>query len=233
MKIAIMQPYFLPYLGYFQLIHAADKFVVYDNIEYTKQSWFNRNRILLNGKDHLFTIPLTKSSDYLKVNEKFISDTFEADRKKILAQIQSAYRKAPYFKEVYPVIESIFKANKKNLFEYLYNSLLAVLSLLSIDTEIIISSDVTIDHELKGADKVIAICNTLQGATYYNPIGGVTLYNKELFKQHGIDLYFLEMIPEPYDQGTGSFISHLSIIDVLMFNGPEQTKRMLDQYKLI
>ncbi len=95
MKIAIMQPYFVPYLGYFQLISAVDKFVVYDNIEYTKKGWINRNRILINNKDSMLTINLKKSSDFDNVINKEISNEF--NRKKVLNKIKTSYKNAPFF----------------------------------------------------------------------------------------------------------------------------------------
>ena len=120
MKLAVMQPYFMPYLGYFQLINAVDEFIVYDNIQYTKKGWFNRNRYLKNGTDDIFTIPLKKDSDYLDVNKRIISETFE--RKKLISQLQNAYCKAPYFKDTMPLIREILNFSDVNLFKFIYNS---------------------------------------------------------------------------------------------------------------
>jgi hypothetical protein len=233
MKIAIMQPYFFPYLGYFQLIKAVDIFVVYDNIKYTKKGWINRNRILLHGKDVLFTIPLVKSSDFLTVKEKFISAEFNAGKEKILAQIRGAYCKAPYFEETYPVLESAFSYQNKNLFDFVFNSVITVLGLLAINTKIVISSSLPIDHELRASSKVIAICNHFQATTYINLIGGTTLYTGKEFAEHGIDLRFHNLIVTPYNQAAKSFMSHLSIIDVLMYNGRQRATAMLEQYQLL
>ncbi len=98
MKVAIMQPYFLPYIGYFQLINAVDKFVIYDNIEFTKKGWINRNRILVNGKDEFISLPITKASDFLHANQRYLASNFENEKNKILRKIKESYRKAPYFK---------------------------------------------------------------------------------------------------------------------------------------
>jgi hypothetical protein len=232
-KIAIMQPYFLPYLGYFQLIKAVNAFVVYDNIKYTKKGWINRNRILLNGKDTLFTIPLANSSDFLPVNQKFIANDFEGKKEHILAKIQQAYRKAPYFNAIFPCLEAIFNFESHNLFDFIFYSLQMVVGLLHINTPLIVSSTLPVDPETKGNKKVLAICQSLEATTYINPIGGIGLYTGKEFKEHGINLYFHNMDVVPYRQAGNDFISHLSIIDVLMYNSPERVNEMLDQYKLL
>lgn len=232
-KIAVMQPYFLPYLGYFQLIKAVNVFVVYDNIKYTKKGWINRNRILLDGRDILFTIPLAGSSDFLPVNEKHIADDYDNQKVKMLARIQQAYRKAPYFNDIFPIVERIFNCKSRNLFDFIFYSIQVILDLLSIKTPLVVSSTLLIDPRYKGVDKVIAICNSIQADTYINPIGGIRLYTGKEFKNSGIDLYFHHMDVVPYKQAAGTFISHLSIIDVLMYNSLEQVNTMLGQYTLI
>ena len=87
MKLAIMQPYFFPYIGYFQLIKSVDEFVIYDNIQYTKKGWINRNRILVNGTDYLISLPLKKDSDYLNVVDRQLAESWEKDRTKLLTLI--------------------------------------------------------------------------------------------------------------------------------------------------
>src|SRR5882757_6361350 len=121
-KTAIMQPYFLPYIGYWQLINSVDEFVVYDNIEFTKKGWFNRNRILEIDHDRLFTVPVKKDSDYLPVNQRYRSDDSDVENARTLRIIQVNYKKAPYFMDVYPLIEECFMYEDKNLFEYIYSS---------------------------------------------------------------------------------------------------------------
>ncbi len=231
MKLAIMQPYFMPYIGYWQLMNAVDMYVVYDNIEYTKKGWFNRNRVLLNGKDYLFTIPVKKDSDYLDVCERYVADDFK--KEKLLNLFCEAYRKAPYYSNIYPEIEKMVLYSDTNLFKYIYNSICAVKELLGIKTKIIISSSIDIDHSLKGKDKVIAICKELGASEYYNAIGGQSLYDKNEFKNNGIELKFLKSELVPYKQLKNDFVAGLSIIDVMMFNSPEEIKQMLDKYELI
>ncbi len=227
MKCAIMQPYFLPYIGYFQLINAVDKFVLYDNIEFTKKGWINRNRILVNGKDEYFTLPLKKDSDYLHVDQRKLADNFPAEKAKLLRKFTAAYTKAPQFQTVFPLLESIFNNPDENLFQFIFQSLRSVCEYLDIETEIILSSSIPIDHQLKSQDKVIAICNALNATEYINPSGGVDLYSKDLFKQAGIKLEFIKSNQIEYKQFDAAFIPWLSIADVLMFNSQDSIKNAL------
>ena len=231
MKLGIMQPYFLPYIGYFQLLNAVDKYVIYDNIQYTKKGWINRNRILKNGKDLMITIPLEKDSDYLDVKERSLSVGF--DKKKLLNQIRESYRKAPYFEQTIPLIERIVNFDDNNLFHYIDNSVREICRYLGINTEIIISSSLGIDHSLKGQDKVIAICKELKATDYYNAIGGQELYSPEEFKKENINLHFISSSPIEYKQFANEFVPWLSILDVMMFNSLEDIHRILDNYELI
>lgn len=233
MKISIMQPYFFPYIGYWQLINAVDKFVVYDNIQFTKKSWIRRNRILVNGKDKLFTLPIKKDSDYLDVRERYLSETFPEERKKLLNQIKMAYKNAPQFKAVFTLIEDCINFDNDNLFEYIYHSIIKVLKYLDIDTEIIISSSIDMDHSLHNKYRVMETCKALGGDIYINPIGGVELYDKEEFFQNGIELKFLQTEPFEYKQYDNSFVPNLSIIDIIMFNLAEKIHEILDEYKLL
>jgi WbqC-like protein family len=225
MKLAIMQPYLFPYIGYFQLINAADKFVVYDNIQFTKKGWINRNRILVNGKDEYITLPLKKDSDFLNIDERKLADTFKTERIRILRKISGSYSKAPEFNTAYALIESVFNNNEEGLFSFIYQSLLAVCNYLDIKTEFVISSTLPIDHLLRSQDKVIAICKALHATEYINPVGGVDLYSKENFKQNNIELNFIKATAFEYKQFSNEFIPWLSIIDVLMFNPKEKVQQ--------
>ena len=230
MKLGIMQPYFLPYIGYFQLINAVDKYVIYDNIEYTKKGWINRNRILMNGQDFLISLPLKKDSDYKLVCERELSP--EYNPKKMLTQISSSYKKAPYFKKVNTLLESILYTNETNLFEYILHSVKTINEYTGIHTEIIISSAIEIDHQLKSEDKVLAICKALNVDSYYNAIGGKVLYSKEKFSSFGINLKFLSPDDIYYQQFNNTFVPLLSVIDVLMFNSKEEVSAILKKYTL-
>ncbi|PIS42575.1 MAG: hypothetical protein COT24_02795 [Candidatus Kerfeldbacteria bacterium CG08_land_8_20_14_0_20_40_16] len=233
MRIGIMQPYLFPYIGYFQLMNAVNEFVIYDNIEYTKKGWINRNRILVNGKDAYITLPLKKDSDYLEIKDRHLADTWLSERKKILNKIVESYRKSPYFDSIYPIIEKIILWEETNLFKFILNSLNLVKEYLEIRTPLVISSTISIDHKFKAEKKVIAICQARKANVYLNPIGGLELYNKENFKDVGIDLHFIKTNDFEYKQFDNDFIPFLSIIDVMMFNSKDELSNMLKSYTIV
>lgn len=225
MQVAIMQPYFLPYIGYFQLINAVDLFIVYDNIEYTKKGWITRNRILQNGKDALFSLPLRRDSDYLNVRDRQLAADF--DRDKLLRKIKGAYRSAPYLAPTIAVIEQIINNKEVNLFHFLRDSIEKVCQRLEITTMIRTSSDLPIDQSLKNQDKVLALCDAAGATTYVNAIGGVNLYSADAFQARNIHLKFLRSKPLEYPQFDNAFVPWLSIIDVMMFNSPERIREVI------
>ena len=228
-----MQPYFMPYIGYFQLINSVDRFVIYDNIQYTKKGWINRNRILSNGKDQLITLPIKKDSDYLDVVKRELSESWEKDKSKMLNVIKSSYGKAPYFQETFELISKCLNNSEVNLFKFIYDSIILINNHLEIKTPIIISSTIDADHTLKSQDKVLSLCKEQNADIYINSIGGVELYNKETFKQNNIELNFIKSNPVQYTQFNNEFVPWLSIIDVMMFNSKEQIKEYLNNYTLI
>lgn len=227
MKIAIMQPYLFPYIGYFQLMNAVDEFVVYDNIKYTKKGWINRNRILINGKDDFITFPLKQDSDFLDIRERYLADVWPEERRKIINKINDAYKKAPHYNSIYPVIEQCLLFDDTNLFRFIYNSLNVLKHYMEISTPLIISSEIPAEHNLKSEQRVIDICKVRKANTYINPIGGLELYNTENFKNEGLELKFLKTGTISYKQFNNDFIPFLSIIDVLMFNPIEKVKEHL------
>lgn len=230
LRIGIMQPYFWPYLGYFQLLRAVDKYVIYDNIEYTKKGWFNRNRYLCNGQAKYFTIPIARASDYSDVINRKTAANF--DRAKIKNQIKMAYQKAPFFENIFWIFCECVDCQNENLFEYIFYSVKKIAEYLDIGTEIIVSSKLEIGHELKKNEKVLEICHRLDADEYLNPYGGKALYDKEEFKKEGIQLSFLQMENIVYQQFDNSFVELLSILDVLMFNSKEKVKNLLDRYTI-
>ena len=234
MRLGIMQPYLFPYIGYFQLMNAVDEFVVYDNIQFSKKGWINRNRILVNGTDAYVTFPLKKDSDYLAVKDRCLAETWSSERKKILNRIIESYRKSPAFEFAFPVIEKAILYEESNLFKFIFHSLNLIKEYLEISTTLIISSEIAIDHKLKSEEKVIEICKARSATVYINPIGGLELYNRENFKKENIDLYFLKTSEIVYPQFKNYFIPFLSIIDVMMFNSKDQIKEYLNSsYSLI
>jgi len=231
MKLGIMQPYFFPYIGYWQLINAVDIFVIYDNIQYKKKGWFNRNRYLLNGKDTLFSINLKNDSDFLNVNERFLSPEYK--RAKLIAMFQNAYSKAPMKKEVIPFLSEVINCQEENLFKYIYNSVVKICEYLEVKTKIVISTSIDIDHSLKAENKVLAICEKLNAKTYINPTGGLELYSKDKFMEQGIELKFIKSNLIEYKQFDNEFLPWLSILDVMMFNDRDNIKHFLKEYELV
>jgi len=232
-KIAIMQPYFFPYIGYFQLINSVDEFVIYDNIEFTKKGWINRNRILINGIDTYISLPLKKDSDYLHVKDRFLADTWDCERKKMLNRINASYQKALFFRETYEVLEKIIMYEDRNLFNFIFHSVQTLVDYFGMDTKLTVSSSILIDHQLKSEDKVIAICKEQKAEVYINPIGGVSLYDKVRFRSHNIELQFQKSNSIEYKQFINEFIPWLSIIDVMMFNDKYLIMKMLDNQTLL
>lgn len=228
-----MQPYFLPYIGYFQLIQNADQFVVYDNIQYTKKGWINRNRMLSNGTPEYFTIPLKSDSDYLDIDKRNLSETRNVDLKKVQNKIKANYLKAPFFKEVNPLIEECLNCNENNLFRYIFNSIQRICVYLEIKTPLIISSQIGANHNLKGEERVIDICKALNAKKYLNPIGGMELYANENFEKNGIELVFHKARVIQYQQFKNDFAPFLSILDVLMFNSKQEVIKMLSEFDYI
>lgn len=232
MKLGIMQPYFFPYIGYWQLMNAVDKYVIYDDVNFIKGGWINRNRILLNGKPQYFNVQMKGASPFKLINEIEINCS-ESSINKNLKTIYMAYHKAPYFEKVNFLLEKILETQTDNLAEYVINSIRCVAEYLEIKTEIVISSLLSKSNKLKGQDKVIEICKKLNATDYYNAIGGMDLYSFYEFKKNGINLSFLKTNDICYEQFNNEFVSNLSIIDVMMFNSKDKIKEMLDDFILI
>ena len=212
---------------------AVDEFIVYDNIEFTKKGWINRNRILVNGTDSYITLPLKSDSDFLNIHERHLADTWIKEKKKVLNKIFESYRKSSNFEIVSEVIEKCILFEDHNLFNFILNSLNVVKEYLEIKTPLIISSTIPIDHSLKGDKKVIEIVKSRKAENYINSIGGIELYNKEEFKKEGINLNFLKSTNLIYKQYDNTFVPWLSIIDVMMFNSKEEIKKYLESYYTI
>lgn len=229
MRLGIMQPYFLPYIGYFQLINAVDKYVIYDDVNFIKGGWINRNQILLNGKAHMINIPMEGASSFKKINEIKIGK----NKEKLLLTIQQAYGKAPYYKAAFPFLTEIILYENDNLASFISNSILKIAQYLQINTEFILSSNIEKNNELKAQEKVILICKILGATDYYNAIGGQELYSKDHFTENELTINFIKSKPIIYNQFKNQFVPCLSIIDVIMFNSQEEVSKMLYNYELI
>ncbi len=228
-----MQPYFLPYIGYWQLLNTVDKFVIFDDVQFTKKGWINRNNILVNSEKFLVTIPLKKYRGKSKICDiKLVEDI--RWKTKLLKTIKISYSRAPFFKKIFPLIKKIIESDDENLFSFINFSIDLISQYLGIDSsKLIISSSLKISKNLKGEERIISICKKLKANSYYNPIGGLDLYDKKTFRTNGIELSFLRPNVVRYKQKDNNFISNLSIIDVIMFNSVPRIKNMLNDYQLV
>lgn len=217
MKLGIMQPYFLPYLGYFQLMKAVDVFVYYDDVTYIKQGWINRNNINLNGVDYRFTLQLKGASSNKKISEIEVGN----NREKLFRTFSQAYVKAPYYKEAEELLYNIFHSVEKNLFHYILDVHSHIFNYIEIDINYVISSYIKKDCSLHGQDKVLDICKRHGATTYINAIGGKHLYDRKAFANKGIELLFLH---------SSDTLPKKSIIDVIMNYSKEDIKLMFENY---
>jgi hypothetical protein len=234
MKIAVMQPYIFPYIGYFQMVYAVDKFVFYDDVNFIKKGWINRNRILVNGRDYMFTVPLLKASQNNLILESYIQDEGYLEWKnKFLQTIELNYKKAPHFKEVYQLLKVFFDKKFHNISEMAIESVRLVVDYLGIKTNFAKSSEAYQNKGMERQERLIDICKKENANHYINALGGQELYKKEDFLKKGIKLDFIKTLPIEYKQFNNDFVSWLSIIDVMMFNDIEEIKSMLKLYKLI
>lgn len=229
MKVAIMQPYFFPYIGYFQLIHAVDTFVIYDDVNYIKGGWINRNFILSQGQRTRITLQLLGASPNLFINQIHIGHNSST----LLKTIQQSYARAPYFQEAIQLIENILSSEETNLARFLDFSLREFCDYLGLDRVWRLSSDLKKDVALKGQKKVLAICDELGASQYINLPGGRELYDHTSFAKQGVQLSFLEPILNRYKQSEDKFIPYLSIIDVIMFNSQKECQQMVREYEIV
>lgn len=233
--VGIMQPYVFPYIGYFQLIKAVDKFVVYDDVAFINKGWINRNNILVNGKASMFTIPLVGASQNRLIREIEI-DNLATWSKKFLKTIEQSYKKAPFYKEGLSIVEQVSNLPAANIAELAVNSLKETCKYLNIETEIVESSTVYNNQDLKAQGRILDICLQEKANHYINPIGGMAIYDKQLFADNEILLNFIKAKPIQYKQFNkeeASFVPWLSIIDLLMFCSVEEINEHLDKFELV
>ncbi len=231
-----MQPYFLPYIGYFQLIKSVDIFVVYDDVNFIKQGWVNRNKILVGGKDFVFTIPLKEASSFVTIRDTQVNASqFIKWRSKFLRTVEHSYKKAPYFLNIYPIISSILhKDMGYSIADFAYESIKVFSNYLGLKTKFILSSEEY--SETKNFDRekrLYHIVHQNKSTHYINTEGGIKLYDKNSFALNGIKLDFIKSKYIIYKQYDNEFVPWISILDVLMFNSIEKVNEMLDQYELI
>lgn len=228
-----MQPYFFPYIGYFQLISAVDVFVVYDDVQYIKNGWINRNRILLNNAASYITLPVERGHLGDTIRQRHFVGYEQASRR-VFNQVAAAYRKAPFFAEVTPLLEFLLGLQGENIASTLGLQLKELSKFLGIPAEFRICSEVLANNGgATGQDRVIGLCRAMQATEYYNTMGGTALYDPTTFARHEIKLFFVRPRPAEYQQYQSPFVGNLSIIDVLMFNPRERVNAMIKEWDAV
>ena len=226
--VSIMQPYFLPYIGYWQLINISDEFVILNDVNYKNKSWINRNKILEKNQSKLITLPLNKASQNKKINEILIF----GQKEKCFDIISKSYYRAPYYKDVIRVIEKIIMNDEINLSSYLVNSIQLIKEFLRLKTNISLSVDFKNSNNLSGEEKIINICKSVNADEYLNVLSGSNLYKKNNFMDNKIKLKFLDTKIKPYNQNIKNFVPYLSIVDLLMFLPKDLIKIHLNNFKI-
>ena len=229
MNVAIMQPYFFPWIGYFQLIYQSDVFVLYDDANFIKQGYINRNSILVDGQAQRFTLPVPSASSFERIGEL----TFSLQVEKIARTLEQSYRKAPFFSDVMPLVEKALWNKDRDITACCRVAIDGVSGYLGLEQNIVRSSSLTYDRNENAENKVIGICKALEGERYVNSTGGRHLYSAKNFAQHGITLRFLQANNTVYSQGAHDFVPYLSMIDVLMHCEPEQVRQALKNFSYV
>jgi len=230
--IAVMQPYLFPYLGYFQLIAAADVFVLGDDLQYVRSGWVNRNRILHHDDARLISFPLKKDRFQLQINQRKLCDRFSDEAERLIRLITESYEQAPYFAQVMPLVERLIRFPQQNIALYAEHAIREMCAYLHIVTPIMRSSDLILGSPVDKQERIIRIAHTFEATTFITPEGGSVLYDRDHFARNRLLVRFFRMGSVQYRQFRQPFVANLSIIDVLMFNCIEQVQHMLTEYQL-
>lgn len=227
-----MQPYLFPYLGYFQLIHAADKFVFFDDVNFIKNGWINRNRMLLDASPHYFTVPLAGASPFMPISEVRFEVPGERWKRKMRGTFEQAYRSAPHRDEGLRLVDAVLASQTDSIGELARRSVQLTLEYLDLRRDIVESSRSYGNDHLKGQARVLDICRREGARAYVNAPGGRELYDAGEFRSAGVDLLFLDPRFPQYPQGGGTFVPGLSILDIVMQCAASEARALLDQYEL-
>lgn len=227
MICGIMQPYLFPYIGYYQLVNLSDVFIIYDDVTFIKQSYINRNSILINEESYRFTLPVVGASSFKLINQLEYSDS-----RKLLKTIQQTYVRAPYFSDVFEIIKEVLMSEDRSVSIINFMSIIKVFEYLGIEKKILLSSQINYNREDSREDRLISIAKKFGCSKYVNSPGGKKLYNKDYFLERGIKLSFINSKIISYKQLSENFTPYLSIIDILMFCDKSKIKDMLSLYEL-
>lgn len=234
-SVAVMQPYFFPYLGYFQLLAEVDVFVVLDDTQYVTRRWINRNRILENGAAAHFTLPVASTGRRQLICEKRLHEPARHQRN-LLERIRHAYHAAPHLDSVSAFLEPLFPGDDETVASFNVRALRALKELLGLRTRFVLASERAYPHCRTAQERIIHICLEESGTRYVNPIRArsLGLYEPAAFDAARLELSYLSTNPDiRYEQRSGPFVPDLSVIDILMFNSPDQRHELLYRYELL
>ena len=244
MRVAIMQPYFFPYLGYFQLINAVDLFLLYDDVQYMKGGWINRNRILQNGAPAWFSMPVRHAHFKLPISARTYCDPIK-NGSALLSTLHTAYRKAPCFRCGIQLAEAILACGDESVVGYNHAALLKICAYIGICTPIALTSNAKLDQTFNAEHRVLELCKHTHATQYINAAGGRYLYSSQLFSVNNIELSFIEMdhnieysqsMTMPIDKDFAqipAFIPNLSILDLIMFSSQSDLLKLIQKYKIL
>jgi hypothetical protein len=231
MTLAIMQPYLFPYIGYFQLLRACDRFIVYDDVNYIKGGWINRNRWLVQGQPAYFTFPVADVSSFRRISDVDI-DPRGKWQKKLIKTFRINYAKAPFFETAHALLAAVVASSETRIAIRAEASLQSICDYVGLNRPFTRSSTMAIPGDLHGTERVLHICRAEGASRYVNAQGGMELYDKAAFAQNEIELRFLRPRPIRYQQLGGEFVPWLSILDVVAFNPPDAIRRYLTEFDL-
>jgi hypothetical protein len=234
MKLGLMQPYFFPYLGYFQLMKCVDRFIFFDTPQYERRGWMNRNRIVsINEGFSYITVPVIKAPQKTPLNKILIDETQDW-RRRMISQMAVYKKLAPYYKETLSFFSQIINTRFSSIAELNIASAVGVFDYLGLPLDYVVLSALNLNFEEINApdDWALNITKALGYDEYINAPGGKAIYSSAKYADNNIRLRFINPSLAPYVQLPGRFESGMSIIDVMMFNPPERIREMLDDYTL-
>lgn len=231
MKIAVMQPYLFPYLGYYQMASSVDKFVFFDDVNFIKKGYIHRNEILVNGLPNRFSVPLKKVSQNDLIKNVRVSTVYPDWKVKFLKTIELSYSKSKNYKEVLPLLHDVL--DSEYIAEIASQSVIKVLEYLSIETSTFFSSQLNYMKLGSGQEKILSICKLLKATSYTNAIGGKELYENNAFINAQIELNFIEMKTKEVGELFMGHPSHLSMLHFLFHFDKTTINRALSEFKRV
>ena len=234
MRLAVMQPYLFPYVGYYQLVAAVDQFVFFDDVNFIKRGWIHRNAVLLQGERYRFTVPLLKASQNKQIcHTQLHPEEYSRWCQKFLKTLHQGYASSPFFEETYALVQRVLLSENDSIATLAARSVTEVANYLQIATAFTHASALGYARSGGGQDKIISLCRTQQAKEYINAIGGQELYDSASFEKEGIVLRFLQSHEVKYEQSSSLFVPYLSMIDMLMECSVDDIQALLTQYKLV